>query len=66
MGNVPEGAKEKELQELFAAFGELEEVALMRGYGFVVSEKRALYLEFETDSLFRMCCCVKKIHPSFL
>ena len=49
VGNVPEGAKEKELQELFAAFGELEEVALMRGYGFVVSEKRALYLEFETD-----------------
>lgn len=37
VGNVPEGAKEKELQELFAAFGEVEEVALLRGYGFVVS-----------------------------
>lgn len=37
VGNVPEGAKDKELQELFEAFGEVEEVAMLRGYGFVVS-----------------------------
>jgi RNA recognition motif-containing protein len=35
VGNVPEGAKDKELQELFEAFGEVEEVAMLRGYGFV-------------------------------
>lgn len=37
MGNIPDGAKEKDIQELFQAFGEVEEVALLRGYGFVVS-----------------------------
>ena len=37
VGNIPEGAKEKELRELFEAFGSVEEVALLRGYGFVVS-----------------------------
>ena len=44
VGNVPEGAKEKELQELFEAFGEVEEVAMLRGYGFVV--RSVLYLEY--------------------
>ena len=44
MGNVPEGAKDKELQELFEAFGEVEEVAMLRGYGFVV--RSGLYLEY--------------------
>lgn len=44
VGNVPEGAKEKELRELFEAFGSVEEVAMLRGYGFVVSTaKRALF-----------------------
>ena len=44
VGNVPEGAKEKELKELFEAFGSVEEVALLRGYGFVVSfvEERSI------------------------
>lgn len=37
VGNIPDGAKEKDIQELFQAFGEVEEVALLRGYGFVVS-----------------------------
>lgn len=37
VGNVPEGAKEKDLRELFEAFGDVEEVAMLRGYGFVVS-----------------------------
>lgn len=36
VGNLPEGAKEKDLRELFQAFGEVEEVAALRGYGFVV------------------------------
>ena len=43
VGNIPEGAKDKEIQELFQAFGEVEEVALLRGYGFVVSEQGALF-----------------------
>ena len=44
VGNIPEGAKEKELKELFEAFGSVEEVALLRGYGFVVSfvEERSI------------------------
>lgn len=37
VGNVPELAKEKDLRELFEAFGDVEEVAMLRGYGFVVS-----------------------------
>ena len=37
VGNVPEVAKEDEIKELFEAFGSVEEVALLRGYGFVVS-----------------------------
>ena len=35
MGNVPEGAKEEEIKEMFEAFGSVEEVALLRGYGFL-------------------------------
>ena len=50
MGNVPEGAKEKELQELFEAFGEVEEVAMLRGYGFVV--RSVLYLECTYNTSF--------------
>ena len=42
VGNIPDGAKEKDIQELFQAFGEVEEVALLRGYGFVVSVRCAI------------------------
>ncbi len=37
IGNLADNAKEKDIRELFQAFGEVEEVALLRGYGFVVS-----------------------------
>lgn len=45
VGNVPERAQEKDLKELFEAFGTVEEVAMLRGYGFVVSaiKKCALF-----------------------
>ncbi len=37
VGNLPDNAKDKDIRELFQSFGEVEEVALLRGYGFVVS-----------------------------
>ena len=37
IGNLPDGTKEKDVRELFQAFGEVDEVAVMRGYAFVVS-----------------------------
>lgn len=37
VGNLSDSANEKDLRELFQAFGEVEEVAVLRGYGFVVS-----------------------------
>lgn len=37
VGNLPDSTKDKDLRELFQAFGEVEEVAVLRGYGFVVS-----------------------------
>ena len=36
VGNLPESTKEKDLRDLFEAFGIVEEVAILRGYGFVV------------------------------
>lgn len=38
VGNVPDSAKEKDLKELFQSFGDVDEVAVLRGYGFVVSQ----------------------------
>ena len=38
VGNLPDSAKDKDLRELFQAFGEVDEVAVLRGYGFVVSQ----------------------------
>ena len=37
VGNLPEEAKEKDLRDLFQSFGDVSEVAILRGYGFVVS-----------------------------
>ena len=37
VGNLPDEAKEKDLRDLFQAFGDVSEVAILRGYGFVVS-----------------------------
>ena len=37
VGNLPDDAKEKDLRELFQSFGDVSEVAVLRGYGFVVS-----------------------------
>lgn len=37
VGNLPDMAKEKALRDLFQAFGDVTEVAVLRGYGFVVS-----------------------------
>lgn len=37
VGNLPDSAKEKDIRELFQSFGEVEEVAILRGYAFVVS-----------------------------
>ena len=37
VGNLPESVKEKDLRELFSSFGEVEEIAVFKGYGFVVS-----------------------------
>lgn len=36
VGNLPEEVKEKDIRELFNAFGEVEEVAVFRGFAFVV------------------------------
>ena len=40
VGNVPDGAKDKDLRDLFMAFGEVDEVACLSGYGFVVGLAR--------------------------
>ena len=37
VGNVTDDTKEKDLKEVFQAFGDLTEVAILRGYAFVVS-----------------------------
>lgn len=37
VGNLPDVTKEKALKDLFQSFGEVSEVAILRGYGFVVS-----------------------------
>ena len=39
VGNVPDVAKEKDLRDLFQSFGDVSEVAVLRGYGFVVNKK---------------------------
>ena len=53
VGNVPEGAKEEEIKEMFEAFGSVEEVALLRGYGFVVRMREcALFRSYMRSCLF--------------
>lgn len=51
VGNLPDSAKEKDLRDLFQSFGDVSEVAVLRGYGFVVSpaphEKLASLKDFE-------------------
>lgn len=37
VGNLPEMVKDKELRDLFQSFGDVSEVAVLGGYGFVVS-----------------------------
>ena len=37
VGNLSETVKEKALRDVFQAFGDVSEVAILRGYGFVVS-----------------------------
>ncbi len=37
VGNLPEDTKEKELKDIFQSFGDVTDVAVLRGYGFVVS-----------------------------
>ena len=37
VGNLPDSVKEKDLRELFSSFGEVDEIAVFKGYGFVVS-----------------------------
>jgi RNA-binding protein 4 len=37
VGNLPESAREKDLRDLFQSFGEVNEVAVLGGYGFIVS-----------------------------
>lgn len=37
VGNLPELTKEKDIRDLFQSFGDVSEVAVLRGYGFVVS-----------------------------
>ena len=39
VGNLSDSATEKNIRELFEAFGQVDEVAVLRGFGFVVSEK---------------------------
>lgn len=38
VGGLPESVKEKDLRELFSSFGEVDEIAVFKGYGFVVSD----------------------------
>ena len=37
VGHLSETATERTLQELFEAYGEVDEVSVLRGFGFVVS-----------------------------
>ena len=37
VGNLAETASEKGIRELFESFGQVNEVAVLRGFGFVVS-----------------------------
>lgn len=37
VGNLPEMVKEKGLRDLFQSFGEVSEVAVLGGYGFIAS-----------------------------
>lgn len=37
VGNLPESAREKDIRDLFQSFGEVTEVAVLGGYGFIVS-----------------------------
>lgn len=39
VGNLPDVVKEKDIRELFSSFGDVEEVAVFRGYAFVVRFK---------------------------
>lgn len=38
VGNLSDSATEKNIQELFETFGQVDEVAVLRGFGFVVSQ----------------------------
>ena len=37
VGNLPDSAREKDLRDLFQSFGDVSEVAVLGGYGFIVS-----------------------------
>ena len=40
VGNLSDSVTDKHLRDLFEAFGGVDEVAVLRGFGFVVSERR--------------------------
>ena len=44
VGNLPEISKEKDIRDLFQSFGDVSEVAVLRGYGFVVSAIVCIFL----------------------
>ena len=46
VGNLPDSVKEKDLRELFSSFGEVDEIAVFKGYGFVVSIDRTFPQEY--------------------
>ena len=43
VGNISDSTSERALRELFENFGQLEEVAILKGYGFVVSATQNRY-----------------------
>ena len=50
VGNLPDNAREQSLRDIFQAFGDVSEVAILRGYGFVVSPPPSLSSKLKAAS----------------
>ena len=59
VGNLAESTTEKSLRELFDAFGSVSEVAVLQGYGFVVSYTHVKKLSWmKTQIIHRLSYCL--------
>ena len=43
VGNISDSTSERAIRELFENFGQVDEVAILKGYGFVVSLNKTVY-----------------------